>query len=570
MSELLTDERGVSEVLGSVLVFGLALALVVLVQTVAIPQANEEAEFKHSQRVQGDMGELQSLVSRTAATGSAGEVSIETGFHYPTRVLFINPPPPAGAVRTGNAGSITLDNARATDPETADFLGGGVQSFQTRPLVYQPNYNEYGNAPEVVYEHTVLTNRFDDGGVTIKNRGDLVSGNRISLVAIDGSLSTSQADSTSVSTTPLSAPAQTVSVTGDGRNIVITLPTTLSDETWEDEILNDEMQPSGNIVEIRPDPVVSNAIEIVLDGTKTYNLRMAEIGVGSGFTEEGVEYVTTLEGDEVSVPQSGFQTLKLQVRDRFNAPVTDATVNLTVKNGNGEIRADGTFQRTLTDVEPNENGVVEVTYQAPATTATSPLNVDVQASVDVNPDTQSYDGAKPKNATFDLRVINGSKVNRTNPLINDPGGIIVEGANFTDADCVPGGGGNEKDCELNIKFRNNAGDTRSITKIRYGFYSADSQGAAPSDPSSKMEIQNLGNAGTDLVIKGRYKSLTPEPSIAPGATTVLTVHTFEDESESTALAIDESEFFVIEVVVDTGVRRTYFFAPNDASTGGPN
>ena len=50
-----SDERGVSEVLGAILVFGILVVLLATIQTQAIPAANEQVEFNHNQEVQSDL-----------------------------------------------------------------------------------------------------------------------------------------------------------------------------------------------------------------------------------------------------------------------------------------------------------------------------------------------------------------------------------------------------------------------------------------------------------------------------------------------------------------------------------
>lgn len=161
MSLIPGDDRAVSEVLGAVLVFALVLTLLVIVQSVAVPAANGQIEFEHSQRVQGDVGQLDRSVGDVATTGATGSVSIEAGTRYPSRFFLLNPAPAAGSLST-NESSFAVRNAVATNGETNDFWDGSERSYESRSIVYRPGYNHYTNAPDVAYEHGIVSRQFEN------------------------------------------------------------------------------------------------------------------------------------------------------------------------------------------------------------------------------------------------------------------------------------------------------------------------------------------------------------------------------------------------------------------------
>ena len=49
------DERGVSEIVGAILVFALVILLLSIIQSQAVPSQNQEIEVQHSVVVQGDL-----------------------------------------------------------------------------------------------------------------------------------------------------------------------------------------------------------------------------------------------------------------------------------------------------------------------------------------------------------------------------------------------------------------------------------------------------------------------------------------------------------------------------------
>lgn len=545
-----SDTRGVSEVLGAILVFSILIALLALFQVTIVPDQNEEIEFKHNERVQQDMGELQGAISSAAATGASESVSVKTGLRYPTRLLLLNPGPVSGTLRTEEVGNgeLILRDVEATDAETSDYLQGTLDPFETRNVVYDPSYNLYENAPETTYLSTVLYNDFEDG-VTIKDKGSLVSGNRITLIVVDGQLAESSVNSVSLSPKALSAPARTVSVTGQsGNNIVITVPTTLDASTWENDILDGE----PNVVAVNPN---GDAVDIELDGSVTYELRMAKIGIGSGTTEEGAHYLTEVEGNDTSVQVNGKQKIVLEVRDRFNNPVTDATVNLSV-DGPGELQTENQGPSTdLDDVETDDSGHVTATYIAPSSISTNPKEIDVKASLNGDPSAGSFDSGAKENVSVNVRVTDPSlTATPPAPIFNPPDGVVLNGSVVTGTACP---GTPSRECEVDVTFDNTDSNEQTMNEVRFVFYSDDSQGHSPGTTDPTVEFHNP--SGPTLELGGQFDD-SIDITIAGSSSQTITLRFFDASGDPRE--VDSGEFFVLSFIID-GERQTYFIAPSD-------
>lgn len=399
------DERGVSEVLGAILVFGLLILLLTLLQTQAVPNANEEVEFEHNQMVRQDLSKFQEAIVRSAATGEEESVTLRVGTSYPPRMVFFNPSPPSGSLRTTAATGVELSNIVALNDETADYVDGSVGGpgiIESRSVIYRPDYNLYDRAPETVYDNTVLVNAFDDGGTVVENRGGMVSGRQVSLVTIGGDLSEARPGSMSLAVQPVSSPSRTVSVRGMGDSMTVTVPTVVAEEVWVHDILASEIddtddgsagpEPGDTCADISgvatgndryvvgctysTNPNGPNELRLSfqeLDGNGApvvYDLRMSRVGIGTGFDEPRSHYMTDIAGDQTHVPRGGSQKLTVEVRDRFNTPVSGATV--TVESvSTGSVSPVG---EPVTDAA----GRVAFAYQAPATpgTATVELAID--------------------------------------------------------------------------------------------------------------------------------------------------------------------------------------------------
>ena len=336
-----SDERGVSEVLGAILVFGILVTLLGIIQTQAIPAANEEVEFNHNQEVQSDLTELQESVSQVVRDGDRQSVSVSLGTTYPTRLFFFNPPNPSGAIRS-------------TDTQTAEIVaqGGNLESpegqvnariqnpnapgnrfelsFELRSLVYEPNYNEYRDPPSVVSEYGVMYLNSSDSPVVIENR-PVVDGATISLVSTAGEFDRSSTATRSFGVDAAPAPTTTVPIQhsnpGADRDIVLTLPTRLEQEQWDSIV-------SGPNADANVDPT-ANEVVIELDsGTASnpivYELEVPRYEVDNSAPDPSRTYVATDAGSSKRVPPGEGVEVTAEVRDEYNNPIPGEPVTFEI------------------------------------------------------------------------------------------------------------------------------------------------------------------------------------------------------------------------------------------------
>lgn len=396
------DERGVSEVLGAVLVFGLVVALLSIVQIHAVPNANEEVEFEHNQKVQTDMSELQEAISLTAAQGRSQSPSIELGLSYPPRLLFYNPSPVYGQLRTNSSANVTLKNVDATEGVNLLYTGGSY-NYTTRPIEYRAGYHRFTDEPTIIREVGAFYRKYPDGARVQKN--SFITGKQITLVTVNGSLQENSMSTTSVETVPLSAPARTVAVKNETQNIEITVPTQLDNSTWAEMLRPQYKSNGGHIVEQSyTESSPYNFLTITLERGVTYNLRMARVGVGTQLNEPGPAYLTAVSGDNESVVDNGVLKVTVEVRDRYNNPVAGKKVNLSiVGSDNGTFLSNGEPKATVTT---GADGRATVTYQPPNVLDTR--HVDIRASSEEDPSIDpdaSFDLTNRNNMKIDVKVV---------------------------------------------------------------------------------------------------------------------------------------------------------------------
>lgn len=519
------SERGLSEVLGAILMFALVISGLALFQVNAVPAANERVEFDHSRAVQEDFLDVDARVSTAASLGASQSVVVDTGLTYPNRFVLVNPGPVSGSL-TAEAAPFTVLNANATG-ETADYWDGSERPFDSQRLVYYPAYNHY-EGPVTALEAGVVYNTFDNGAVLQVDRGSFISANRISLVALAGDVGSASGDSVAVEMVPLSAPTETVRVTNaPGENVTIRLATPLDASVWAD-ILEDETT-AGHVVAVVPGPT-AGTVDVVLEQGVTYDLRVSKVGVGSGTTAETPSYLTTV-GAKPTVLNAGGNEFRVQLRDQFNGPVAGETVSFAIDRTN----ATDTTATAVTD----DDGVATVTV-----TPVNNESVTVTAYYDADADGVRNDGAQfvvryPNiGAPDELPAITGDLKN-----INDAEKDVRLGAvSFK---------GGTKDT-ISVEFVNNGSRTYTFTEARISFV------LASGDPTlaelTRTDVNPDEAVGT-LEVKGTFVNIT-DVAIGGSGDTATIEFEFDQNLEQGAggggQAFDWLVVLTVEVTDDSG------------------
>lgn len=532
-------DRGVSEVIGFILIFGFLVASFTIYQGLIVPEQNRAVEFEHNKEVQGDVQGLRNAIVETAATGTGRSVSIDMGATYPTRTIAQNLGFSAGAVRTEEVGTgnIHLENAEALDSETDDYLDGSDRSFGTKSIRYVPIYSFYSTAPNTIYENTLVFNRFDGENITLTDQL-LVDGRRITVITVNGSLDASRQGTLSVSPEAISASSNRVAIENTSAGPVnVTIPTHLSASKWE-EILDEEMDPAGT----DPDAYVRDvteipgqeAVKLEMQSDVTYELRMAKVGVGSATATEGPAYITDVSGNGTSVPENGSQKLVVEVRDQFNNPVSNVTVSLANSPSWGAV--------SHSDLTTDTDGRATFTYSA-----TGDVNQLRSDTVEIEFD---GDGTDNETATFELEVLDSDGsggggggndgVDEVNPG-DTSGDIIWAGA-------VKGGSNNDADVTFN-----NTGSTTEIVEVRIPFYYADQSDKT----ADAAEFFNTTGTSVGTFDVGSTMKPLSDPIELDGGGTESTFKIKFTNDDGNTPQVDR-DFFIMVVQLKDGTQNSYF------------
>lgn len=394
------DDRGVSELAGAVLVFAAIVITLSAYQVTVVPTQNYQAEFDHNLRVHADMQELRQAMLNAPARSGSESVLVELGVRYPTRQLLVNPAPPAGTLETDDdpaaVPNITVSNATATG-EVGDFWTGDPREYSTVTVTYQPGYNRYTDAPDTSYEHPVLYNRFNATELPLTGQ-TIVDGRRISMVAVSGTLSENSIGTVSVDVRSVSPGQRTVTVTDSGGNVTVSVPTRLALSTWR-ELLDGEFVANGtggHVVGLTLTDVAGmeyDRLTIELEAGETYELRLANVVVGDATETADLGYVVPVTRTPTTMTTDGEQLLLVEVRDRFNNPISGADVTFVADNGTFSNGSNTTV--ITTDVDGQADAVLSASAEGEAT---------VTAGIDANDDGSLEDEPADRVVTFTVDI----------------------------------------------------------------------------------------------------------------------------------------------------------------------
>lgn len=389
------QDRGVSTVIGFILIFGIAITGWAVWQATAVPAQNEQTEFDHNQQVQGELLNVRDAALRTGTTGVEQSVTIQVGADYARRALGVNLAISSGRIRLrdtapNNNNTLYIRGANATDAETRDYLNGTV-TVATKSLEYQAKYGQYHSAPDTVIAGglgAVINTKTDTDDTYNFSIGDqvLVSGRTITLLTFNGSLDEARGGESatlSLATEPLSVSKQSITVQNQSGPINLTIPTQIANASaWNQSGLESE-RTDGHVVTVTR--LSSNYIRVLLE-SGTYSLRMLRVGMGSDTTDPGAHYITDVNTPS-SVPDDSTTTLTYEVRDRYNNPVDGVQVNASILSGGGQalsvVGEDDTNDSVGDRVTANtSNG--RVTFEYTAANVSSGYDIRVNVTMQDN------------------------------------------------------------------------------------------------------------------------------------------------------------------------------------------
>jgi len=372
-SALNSDARGQSNIIGVIILLGFLLATIGAAQVQLAPQVQTNTEFQHASNIISDMAGVQADTIEVTSSGVRRSTTIKMGATYPRYLILSHPPSPQGTLVTSEPRALELRNAEAIRSETRDYHDGTTKTYEHERLRFVPQYNQFDSAGDTTLEQGVLYEDFNNS-TRIVATPNIINGNQINLVALNGNIYQGSQDTKIVETVPLSASSETTLVEGGGDQVQLRFESDLAVDTWRD-ILQSEIAATGpnpnddKYVESIIEDSSTGEIVISLESSGTYELnqaklqyKLAEQASPSGSAYPEPEYLTTDQITNKTAREGETIELVVQARDRYDNPVANSVIEATATQG------------TATTVDPvsRSNGEVTVLYSAPDSGA--PIN----------------------------------------------------------------------------------------------------------------------------------------------------------------------------------------------------
>ena len=222
INSLRKDERGVSAVLGAILMFLIAGAAWGTVQAYHVPNWNKEVEYEHLNTVYDDMMTFKSDVEDVALSEAPKTGDFHMGVRYPNRMFLANP-------GTGIAGSLTSDNVAVSIAYTIDAYENPVitTNYTSNRVIYEVHGT--ADSPKLVYEYGVIIKDYGNEYATADEQS-LIIGDEIYIPILTGNLTASSSmEMESIVLKPMSYEYSRSQI----QSVNVTLSTDYP-EAWED------------------------------------------------------------------------------------------------------------------------------------------------------------------------------------------------------------------------------------------------------------------------------------------------------------------------------------------------
>ena len=139
------DDKGVSEIIGIILIMGIMVISLGILQSISVPEWNGEIEAAHFNTIYDDILDLRQVMQETAIFNLPRTIVLHANLDYPTRIFLHNPPKPGAMISTYNDKKININYSDGNPPV----------SYDSCTIKIRENYNHF-SAPELIIEHGMI------------------------------------------------------------------------------------------------------------------------------------------------------------------------------------------------------------------------------------------------------------------------------------------------------------------------------------------------------------------------------------------------------------------------------
>ncbi|MCX9081950.1 MAG: hypothetical protein OIN83_07115 [Candidatus Methanoperedens sp.] len=152
---LLMDDKGISEIIGIILILGIIVIFLGILQSKSVPEWNKEIEAGHFNTIFDDVLDLRQALQETAIYVSPRTTVVHAALDYPTRMFLQNSLKPGATISTMNNNQIRIS-----------YNGTTTEVVNSCTIRIKENYN-YFSAPELIIEHGMIIGKVGHTNYTI-------------------------------------------------------------------------------------------------------------------------------------------------------------------------------------------------------------------------------------------------------------------------------------------------------------------------------------------------------------------------------------------------------------------
>ncbi len=194
----LNNEKGVSEVVGALLVFLILVVILGTIQVQEVPKWNKELERQNFDTVSAEFINLKSDLEDVSSQFVPKTSALHMGVKYPERFMLRNPGPAYGTLSTYPL-NITV-NYTLSDFKGQEFPEN--KSFQSNGIEYE--FNGLSQLPKLVYEHGLMISDFGKANLSNDKAQSLIQNGGIFIPIVNrNSKSFSSIETESLNIEPL-------------------------------------------------------------------------------------------------------------------------------------------------------------------------------------------------------------------------------------------------------------------------------------------------------------------------------------------------------------------------------
>jgi len=322
------EERGVSVVIGAMLMLLIVAAMWGTIQAYHVPNWNKDVEYEHLNVVHDDMITFKSDVEDVAISGEPKSSDFHMGVRYPNRMFLANP----GA---GVAGSLTSENVSVSIAYTIDAPGEPTitQNYSSNRVIYEVQGSI--NSPKLVYEHGVIIRDYGDESATTDEQS-LIVGDEIYLPVLTGNLTASSSmDTESITLKPMTYSYSRTKI----KSVTITLDTAYP-EVWEQLLAGTDTADTSVQVDLEQSQIVITSTAVQQISFPTGEVTVDALYAGLVTLNTRAEPVTY---SSIDISQDYPSILDINITEGGDKK-TQSTITATVKNATApfDIHADFT------------------------------------------------------------------------------------------------------------------------------------------------------------------------------------------------------------------------------------